>query len=416
MHRFTMTFLPLAFALSGCPDDNNAAVDSDAETAAEVGVEVETSSDGGTETDGGAETDIGGAEIALAELAQRSAAELCPLLFDCPTLSTSDDDVFTRAYLIDKARCPARLVPFLDGYLLPLVRRVAAGSLRYDAAAAASCTSGWSCDDLVSDNEDFFYEGRCADVFDGTVAAGGECSQPADCAGSDVTCSFDGGTCPGTCRPAVALGQTCQLAEDCSTSGGSQRVVCSYGDNDGSCKLEVLATPAGEGAGCGVVEAADMTRTPCAQGHHCVIPDDAATGTCVKDAAPGAACSGNPGCVVGYVCVAGTCQVLPFGSLGDACEESENALVLCDPFATLQCDGETGTCVAAGAGAPGDPCRKLGFFGTCNTEAWCDDTLVPPICAPLKALGESCESTSECRSGSCDYASGKCALTECQAF
>jgi len=418
LKRYVLVLLPLSLALPACSDDKSSSDTTDAlaETSTDVTAQVETevSSEVSSEVSPDAETDVTNAPVALDDLTATTAAAICPLMFDCPTLSTSDDDAFVRAFLIDKTRCPTRLEPVLAGTLRQLLRRVDAGTLRYDPVAAGACTAGWSCSDMVGSDQDWFYEGRCADVFAGTVSAGGDCQQSADCQGVDMACSFDGATCPGTCKTAGTLGAPCDYPDECSSENGTLRVVC-----DSSCREERIADPAAAGGACGMLDGATIVLTPCAAGNHCVIPEASAVGTCTKDIAAGAPCQENPGCVVGLICLEGSCVPLPLSTqVGDPCTSpnAESGLRLCDPAAGLACDSGARTCVAAGAGAVGSPCRDFVFLESCGPDAWCDDTQNVPTCAALKALADTCMGSSECASGECDYATGKCAASACRAL
>jgi hypothetical protein len=245
---------------------------------------------------------------------------------------------------------------------------------------------------------------ECEAALAGTVAEDGDCSLDEECEGA-LICEHDG-ACPGACVERYGAGTECVENDQCADG-----LVCST-----------------------------------------------ATAHCVEPAREGTACEGGtePQCDVGLLCVGndnalrepGICRPLDtvsFGSAGASCDPT-NAM-LCeeglscvvtglgeDLGASWECQAIAdlgGPCrlgipehcpsgefcpvglleALAGAEADcqplpaaGEPCanRPLVFLPACEAYARCD----AGECVELRDLGESCETSAVCYSGSC--ADGAC--------
>ncbi len=165
---------------------------------------------------------------------------------------------------------------------------VNAGRVKYDGDKAGECldalTSQMTCESFVNYGESPTPE-ACNQVFTGTVAAGGECYDSAECA-DNGTCNLScntGECCAGTCvagDPAPALAN---LGEDCSNTECNEGLWCK---TDSTNNTSACAELGGEGAacsgfsGCGADLACDG-----------LFGD----GTCVRPAKPGETCDPQQG-------------------------------------------------------------------------------------------------------------------------
>jgi hypothetical protein len=236
------------------------------------------------------------------------------------------DDATCRRY-IDPKRYDLRRAT--DG--------IAAGRLRYDGEAAATCL-GAGRDAICSGLP--FTDASCARVFVGLVPEGGHCTGAHDCAGGascDGPCNA--GCCDGTCGAPVTpspapvlspIGGPCTSHPDC--------VPTAYCERDGTCHA-----------------------LPDAAGEHCLfgctygdLYCDVSSETCLAYAAIGAACDAAHPCVPGdsFCGDDGSCHPRP--GAGEACDTMAR---LCVPATTCQ----AGVCQPRGTtGAP------------CAADAECD--------------------------------------------
>ncbi|HJL06306.1 MAG TPA: hypothetical protein RMH85_20165 [Polyangiaceae bacterium LLY-WYZ-15_(1-7)] len=93
------------------------------------------------------------------------------------------------------------------------------------------------------------------------------------------------------------------------------------------------------------------------------------------------------------------------GQVGDACETGFRVCAT-----GLDCDSETGTCVAPADGPLelGEACVSESFslLGECE-GGWCD-ILGSRVCEPVKENGEACGGSAECASGVCEGEPATC--------
>jgi hypothetical protein len=342
---------------------------------------------GGDSDDGG-----GGAKtVSLDDLPTEVAKAQCALYERCygPVFSlfTGGEDCVTLT--VERVK---------NGSVGQMQAAVAAGTLKYDPALAATCLSeiaAKACDALTDRLGD-----ACDQAAEGSAAVGEDCSYDFDCKGT-AFCKFDGG-CPGKCTERLAAGASCSSDDDCQDGlvcggatqacvkpaavgqpcGGSVAPDCApmslcMGDDSsqqqaGTCKAfsEVFAGKAGDG--CSYADG-----NLCAGDLSCVYDaPPPATGKCAAKVGSGAACkrlSVPQSCPAGEYCdgtgaaTDGTCKALP--GAGQPC-----AKVLgddtCAPYA--RCEG--GTCVAlqhnGGPCANDDTCySETCVGGTCKVNA-----------------------------------------------
>jgi hypothetical protein len=186
------------------------------------------------------------------------------------------------------------------------------------------------------------------------VLAGGACTSAGDCVSDiceDGVCCA--GPCSGTCKTCQAGSGVCiamKGAEDPNTCAGTQSC-----DAAGACKKK-------NGQSCGA--AGECASGSCVDGYCC---NNACNGTCDACNQPGAL---------------GTC-VVKAGPGSPACANN------------FACDGTASSCPTS--------CTS---DVQCATTAYCAKN---GTCQPRRAVGQSCESATDCKSGACRVcSSGNC--------
>lgn len=235
----------------------------------------------------------------------------------------------------------------------------------------------------------------CADFFDGnpvaacvppmgTLAAGAACGASAQCA--SAWCALTQYAVCATCAPLPAVGDTCQVQDDCG--------------HDLACAIPTLATadagvPTSGKCAAFVASGGDCLTgyDPCQAGLACVGDDQAtmSKGTCqLAGAAVGAACqttrktAANCNADMGLTCIPagvtptiGTCQPIKLVAAGEACGVIGTPVTsVVDCKAGGRCNKDsptdlTGTCVAPaadGAACDNDP---TGTNAPCLAPAKC---------------------------------------------
>ncbi len=375
-----------------------------------------------TSTSGGGATPVTSAqqfEVAFADA-------LCDHLFRCPI--SDDDTLYLRTVIGTRAACARFASSVVEpwSYLRPAL---AAGTVRYDAAAGMRCiarlrgmcrTDGLDVEALAQ---------QCPDVFVGSVAAGGTCHTSFECVPSAYCQRAESATgpstCPGTCRPRIAAGATCDFdGRRCARPADGWAECRANGDTMPTCRAVTVGAPAGESQPCGYIPVAGrdaVTMVPCQQGLWCTSRVQA--GTCRRPLAVGApclddddVCAGDALCASAGMGMPRTCMVIPMRTrVGETC--GATVLALCNPTARLRCSSNNGgTCVSTGTGAAGSTCARgdLSFFS-------CDPGLVcrtnaggAPTCQRPGAVGEACDNDGDCASGSCDNVANRCAARACE--
>jgi hypothetical protein len=282
--------------------------------------------------------------------------------------------------------------------------------LAYDPGAAAACINGYAQGSCVPEPP------ACADVFTAQVAPPGACLLEAECM-SGSFCLTWANTCPYTCYPYRAVGQTCNYWDqqcDPQTGGCAQvngvntcvarkpeGTACVYYSDcalglacvQNVCTKEVaaLGEPCRERQGYPYCEPDTFCRQdPPSPG------GEAPPGVCMRKAALGGVCSGYGTCLTGLRCssnyATGTC--IPLGAVGDGCTNYNDCRL------ELYCATKTGRCeVLPGAG--GD-CGIQGTFFRCATGFFCDQGQ-GDTCTPLRELGQPCSYDGVCASNECGW-------------
>lgn len=242
---------------------------------------------------------------------------------------------------------------------------------------------------------------RCED---GTFCSDGTCTSKADTGAScrqDYQCPFgdscldqDGtgqDTAPGICRARGAGGAVCYRTSDCQTGFRCDADVCT-------------ALP---------VEDEACVSGACAPGLWCRHEIMGDTGVCMAEGQLGAPCEHGYGPADTFAgcegdqlfCLGGTC--LGPGDDGDPC--LPNSTQTCqDGFF---CNRTDQTCTPLAA--EGEPCNPWWWPGSCAEGLGCgcgtnpncgsyDISMNPgDVCAPALQLGDPCQTSTECATGSC---------------
>lgn len=390
------------------PADAAAGTDAQADVLSDVLPDVEASPDGGidagmdvaTGVDAAADVGVDGAagsdgsavaSIALADLAAKTAIELCKANFS--TCTPADKIPYAT-----QAGCVAAVTAADATDFQEIIDKVNAGKIVYDGAAADACLTlaALHCDDLD------FVDGPpvCQTVFKGKAFQGAKCTMNVECA-SDF-CFFGTDNCPGMCKNRKPLGAACTDNDKCVAGS-----VC-FG---GQCVADV---PKGVGAGC--------SPLTCLDGLYCDSND-----TCAPLGKLGAACDIVGSCEVGLHCIdngtGGVCKTMP--KKGEPCAPDpwSDASTLCAQGLVCFNDGisaDVGTCIEKVAiGSPcvnssacggwdvhcvgpagqatcqllstkGGPCQaadlNFGEWGGC-LDPW---TCVAGVCSDVPTLGQTC--------------------------
>ena len=262
-----------------------------------------------------------------------------------------------------------------------VIAAVEAGKVIYHGDNARACLaalSGAGCEVNALNRSD--NAAVCDLMFEGTVAADGQCAIDEECLSQqcNVTSCPDA-CCQGTCfgdapPPRPRVGESCAMSFDCIDSfcDSTSRICTAY---------RQLGAP-------------------------CTSDSECAAGACVVDVCtalpgPGEACTpstSDPGCShVGYVCSATTSTCVQFGLTGDTCATTRD----CSPI--YNCN-TAGNCELRPT--IGDPCNDTTSAGLCIDTSYCEPT--SQICTAPKADGAMCAGSEECRSGECDFNTSTC--------
>ena len=320
----------------------------------------------------------------------------------CPRLDECLGPV--AAEILGTVDCRVQIAASYEDDTLPqLQQAISAGTAQYDAAAARTCLN-----DLADRGCAAFDEigaTVCNDAFIGTIEEGRDCSQTVECIG-DAYCRVDA-LCPGTCTARVGSGEPCTSSDECQTGL--------------SCDIGTCGVRRGEGEACG-----GGTDPQCRAGFVCQGEDlaEMGTGTCVAAASLLAApldgtcdvgqlmlCEEGLSCVITGATVSGTtseCRAAAtsggdcFTGLPEMCPSGE----YCD--ANPLVGAFMGACTASPG--EGEACATTLLGANCAVGLTC----VENVCRLFRRLGESCTSSGECYSGSCQ--SNVCAeLDVCEA-
>jgi len=264
--------------------------------------------------------------------------------------------------------------------------------LQYSGAKAKTCINtlrGADCATFQQDTTNLF--SQCQGVLTGMVGLNGTCRFLSLECGTGMWCEpsgFPEVTCKtGTCATAQKEGQSCDE---------EQGVVCEFGLK---CVAGTCTGPSGVGGSCGELVAECEAGLKCGSDKKCYELVRIGE-SCDASGAGGDLCDGYS------FCYNGTCTGLP--KEGEACGGDRP---------TTEC--WLGWCKDAVAPDPGS-CAALPKLGEeCDDqskkcqEGRCDLTQSPTICVNFKALGQTCEESSECETLVCHPTDLNCVEEYC---
>lgn len=285
--------------------------------------------------------------LLVAVLVAGCGDNLAPLAFDdlAAARHAAECERLVRCGLFaDQATCEAT---FRDRVDLDLAAAVRDGVVTYDGGKAEKCLAAiaqQSCD--VTSREGRRLPPSCDAILTGTRAPGDACYFDTECASgacTETACPRDM-CCAGTCAAPLArapIGAACERSPDC------------------------------------------VDQAFCGRDH-----------LCHALAAMGEACDADADCGYGLACVGagldpGACRPLP--KLGEACPYLRCAEL------GARCDA-SGTCVAAGAGAPCTSDAECSTYGQCDPAAH--------VCTAFPTVGLPC--TGRCAGAAWCGPSGLC--------
>jgi hypothetical protein len=254
----------------------------------------------------------------------------------------------------------------------------------------------------------------CAEVFEGAVALGAECTDDLHCAGDAYCDDPDGYLCgPGRCTTRRGKGEACKEDNECSALG-VQAVNCSGSfDEPGVCTHATAVKRVALNERCGLLagpDAAERTIAICNDGLACRADDDE-SGHCVAMIASGQPCRDEDECVGGTICLptqpgadAMVCAAFSARSEGESCSAedtfSAQSTLFCKP--DLRC--ENGRCVAPVSAGENESCEE----NYCKPGLSCvyDFDRDVEVCLRTASLGEACLEDSQCTTEACT--NGRC--------
>ena len=278
-----------------------------------------------------------GEALAATAYCESIAPLFCPFYQRCGRMDVASDAECRQAFV---ESCETRFEP----RFLPLA---ALGLLELSQAGLEAC--GAHLDTVACDEQFFELEGPCADIWRGTVPAGGVCGLDTEtfvCApgtACTLTVSFcgtceaildDGAVCrvgdegsAGTCGP----GGTCGDADVCEVrptvgeacvDGGTPCALPARCSDDGVCRH-----PAYVGVG-----------DACDNNNRCPYLSRCSGSVCVATVPRGGSCSESFECDAGSYCDDGACAALSVDgpcTVDDACASGTCEAGRCAPFSTL---------------------------------------------------------------------------------
>ncbi len=283
--------------------------------------------------------------------------------------SCTNDFAITKNYT-DEATCESRTA-------IPCVSDLGAMGNAATPAQREACAQDYGSADST-----------CVALFDndptpactppaGTVAMGGACGVPAQCA--SAYCAIPHDQLCGTCQPLPAVGASCMFDSDCG--------------RDLACAIPNTATTGTCAAYVAASGACLTGKNPCQAGLSCVgeVPAMMTMGTCMAEVATvDGACDGSrktmPACAAqsGLACIptaagsaVGTCQAIMLVAASATCGQ------IGTPVTAVADCGAGGMCVKAGASRTGT-CVAAAADG-----AACDSANGPPCLAPAKCVPSS---------------------------
>ncbi len=367
MKAFVAPMFALATVCLACSPSGGGRGSSGTGTGTTTGGTTGGTTTGGTTTGGGGEVP--------ASVASDVAAAACDLFVGC------FGDLASTFF--PSGNCVDSLTRRFEQEFIPMWQlAIDKGTVTYEHATLTACIGVFKntgCDSLPDFNT------ACDDALIGHVAAGGECENTIECAGT-AFCDVDT-ACPGVCTDRVDEGAACDLDVECAVGLMCAQNTCATplgagdacgGEGAADCTLGLLCKAAGFGqpgictpiedlptAGNG--QACDLGKLElCDSGLSCVLQSDLSS-KCQSKYAKGASCA--------------------FG-VPDPCSQGE--------FCTSTFENPDGKCTPL----PGDgePCGEGGLGG-----GLCGDglTCAEETCEPFRDLGGQCKVSAQCYSGSC---------------
>ena len=384
--RLSVFVLTTGLVAAGCDSDGNSDGDDGGDTGVAgggAGGGAGFGFGGGDGVGGGA---AGGETFTLDEMPAKVGEAACGLLERCfgelASLFLGDID------------CEGQFsLQFADGELPAIRAAIEAGRVTFHGELGPACLDDFLNADCSATGGG--PPGACDDIFEGSVAAGGDCTLDEECVGTSF-CAVDD-ACPGTCTARGAAGAPCEESEHCAAG-------LSCNEGAGECEPPVAVGQACEGDENG----------QCQVGLMCLGSDEEAgtPGTCtepstifVGDAGDACDLAANSWCKAGLSCVVETAG--PTGATF-VCAEAATPGGACSFGVPEQCpsthfcnfDPNTGsfdgTCVERpGAGAD---CLEAPTGTICAIDLICVDDK----CGPMQRIGGTCTAGDECYSGNCD--------------
>lgn len=324
------------------------------------------------------------------------AEGFCKQVFECPEVA-GYYSVLALGRYANKADCIKGVGSFEQPENIAAVN---AGRIKYNKANAAVCIATVRksfIEDACKVNQRNDEPPECEQIFTGTVADGGKCNGSDECSG-DLRCDKSNqDTCYGTCKPNT------RECGDAQCDNNTQ-----YCDNSAMPpKCEPLKK-----AG----EMCDF-NAGCEKGYDCISDENFMNGTCVAEysVAEGGRCNYDANCKEGLEC----------DNDADKCVKPSNSLKLIEKDAECDIQDETAACkpgttcqdlnLMTGKGKCGTPVAKGGDClqtFACAPNLFCKDAnpamMVKGKCSDLLADGETCQFSSDCKSGDCDDQTNKC--------
>jgi hypothetical protein len=300
-----------------------------------------------------------GGPISIEELQPAIVSAYCSIYVTCGLI----DDHATCRELFTDADVDRSLIAAVD-----------AGKVIYHPDKARECLDGFggSCErNTVVDNE----SSACDEVFEGTVAAGGQCAMDEEC----ISQECDVPACPEACCQGACVGDAPEprprVGESCATNTQCIDSYCDFASST-TCMPYI---PVGQA---------------CAQTYQCAA-GVCANQVCTELPGPGEACNpqvpGGQCGHIGNVCNPTTMTCVAVGLSGDPCTTGGECSEI------YNCNA--GTCQLGPR--LGEPCA-----GECLGRSYCDETTL--LCTAPKADGQTCISDNECQSDDCDTTTNTC--------
>ena len=321
----------------------------------------------------------GGGDIPLDQLAPKLADATCTALATCGG----------EASFALPTPCKPRADALMASGMVPALQEsVTAGRITYHGKNAQGCL-----DAIAGCQQTNQFPVACYAAVEGLVALGGDCKLDLDCTGASY-CK-NGGTCPGKCTAEAELGGAC-VEDDTECVRG---LVC----NDSKCVAPLSKGDVCDDSGAG---------GPCYFGLLCVGAAGEPT-TCqsldqIETATSGEACGifSEPGPALPLCAPPDVCATA--GGADATCKATVASGAACENAIPNQCPEEEfcdeTTALCAPLPTAGEECVDQTQFVTdaCAPGLWCDDSVTPRICKPLKANGADCEFDESCESSSCN--------------